>query len=570
MICLLLNYFRAGLALDAVSRALTNLAALCQLGLDHLAAPPRSRLASSHAHWRAILIFEQLETRLTPTAFTWIGGGVNTWETPADWAGGDGRTNYPGWDGAHATTNDTVTFNNAAMTLVCGMGNDHTISTLTITGWNGRLSLTGALTIGNGGSMDSGEILNPGTHAVLSFAFGTFTCSGGNINWDPNLQPQIGNVSVYSAAEVDFTGTASNNRIVGDNITNNGTVKLANTDIITLYNRPTITNNGTILVTGNSGSLLPKTGDPIVTIQNSGTIQSTANYTIGDAVNMASSTALLYVQQQTLTITGADPSANYSLLVPTGTVQVTAATFPNGATLYSKFGVQHTGGTTKTTVGSQGFAYIDTGTKDYVLNGGTIQVGDTTPSTPTMVIKEGNLQFQSGTVQLYYDTNVTNGKWSKLSIADGNFTITQASTTLAVTFLGTSLPNTFDCMFTDVGTISSTCGTNPSGYNASRTNNNQNYTLTKKGSAPRRINSALAVGDALAAPISLWAQWPVPVFNSTRLLDYAFAHPVNPQAAPATLSQTSSWWLGGHGFVPPKPGSDDPFIAASVFPPERT
>src|SRR5437879_4255689 len=87
---------------------------------------PRRRIRA-----RSILSVEQLETRLTPTAFTWVGGGQNLWETPANWAGGDGKTNYPGWNGTQTTTNDTVTFDNTATTFTCNMDNSHTVSTFT-------------------------------------------------------------------------------------------------------------------------------------------------------------------------------------------------------------------------------------------------------------------------------------------------------------------------------------------------------------------------------------------------------------------------------------------------------
>jgi hypothetical protein len=362
------------------------------------------------------------------------------------------------------------------------MAQSHTIGTLTISGWGGKLGLNGSLTIGNGGSMDGSEIINSGDAATLNFALGTFTWSGGSINWDAVQQPQLGYVTISSGAEVDVTG--NKDQSLGDSLTNSGLFKFANAGgTLSLYNRPTITNNGTILITGEGGLMVPTTGDPIVTIQNGGTIQSTVNYTIGHAINMASANALLYVQSRILTIRGADPSAGYSLLIPAGTVQVTPSkTAINRIT--ANQGIQQTGGTTKTTVGSTGDAWINTGTKDYVLNGGTLQAGDSTPSTPRWRIGPNNLQFKSGTIQLYYDTNVQNGAWSQV-VVDGSIVITQASTTLAVTFLGTSLPNTVDPTLTSrQGNINTTCGTNPQGYNASITGGGAYYTLTRAGQSP--------------------------------------------------------------------------------------
>jgi hypothetical protein len=415
---------------------------------------------------RAHLVLEQLETRLTPTSFTWVGpNGATSWETPANWSGGNGKTDYPGWNGTQATTNDNVTFDGTAKSFTCGMAMPHTIAALNITGWAGKLGLNASLTVANGGSMDSGEIINPGQNATLYFAYGTFTCSGGNINWDSNLKPQIGNVYIYSAAELDFKDKASPSRAIGDNITNKGTVLLRNTDDITLYNRPTIANDGTMLVEGDGGRLLIASGDPVVTIQNSGAIQVRVDpgnsYTIWDAINMKADASTLTVFSGQLIITGADPSAGYSLLEPTGTVAIGCARtlWP---TLSPQNGLLQTGGVTKTIIATSGKTEIGVAYKDYVLNGGLIQVGDPAgPSTPTFLIDE-NLVFKSGTIKIAYDTDAKN---SSMLQADGStgITITQMATTLAVSFFGAGVkPNSFDCMTAPNGQIIASCAGNES------------------------------------------------------------------------------------------------------------
>jgi hypothetical protein len=522
----------------------------------------------------AVLIVEQLETRLTPTAFTWVGpNGATSWETPADWSGGDGRTNYPGWNGTQTTTNDTVTFDGTAKTFACAMAQSHTIASLTITGWGlNHIALNGSLTIGNGGSMDSGVIINPGTGATLNFALGTFTWSGGWINYDPSQQqqPQIGYVSISSGATVNVTGTQANNQGLGDNLTNSGLLKLANTATVSLNNRPTITNGGTILITGNNGKLLRPTTDAVVTIQNTGTIQITTGveYYINEALNMAASTAQLQVYQGKLHISGADPSTGYSILEPAGTIVITAA---GGSSLVPFYGIQQTGGTTETTPGSTGTAYIQMGSGNYVMTGGTIQVGDNAPSTPTLDLSAnvgaGNLQFNSGTIQLYYDTGA--GKSSSLNVeGTTGITVGQTGTTLAVNFSSGTLPNSFDCMFAPNGSISGLCATNPSGCAASRTNNNHNYTLTKRGSSPLLALSDLVSTDRSSPPANPSSQSP-PLSSGTSILVDRAQVSLAKSASASVLSQFAPWWTGSIDFGSGNAGSSGEFQTASLVPPDQ-
>jgi hypothetical protein len=143
----------------------------------------------------AVLCLEGLEARVTPTTFTWNGPqGDSLWSNPKNWLGGDG-TNYP------STAQDTAIFygaDNAGCTYQGdASGNALTIKTLTLTGYTGTLTLKNkSLTI-NGGSMDNGTILGPpvpgsmpdtSSTLKLEVASGTFTWTGGNINYAKGAQ----------------------------------------------------------------------------------------------------------------------------------------------------------------------------------------------------------------------------------------------------------------------------------------------------------------------------------------------------------------------------------------------
>jgi hypothetical protein len=344
----------------------------------------------------------------------------------------------------------------------------------------------------------------------------------------------VNGYKIYSGAELDvnWAGGGGQGGQIGDTITNNGTLKLANTAAVTLCDTPTLYNYGTILVTstGQTG-LYVNTGDPYVDIQNSGTIQSTAKrYSFTDPVNMASASAKIEVDSGYLNFYGGDPNTGYSLTETQGTVIVDTASILNLTN-----GVSQSGGTTKTS-GASGEADIWVGNKDYVMTGGSIiQVGDSSPSTPTLAIS-GNLQFTQGTVQLYYDTN--GGVGSQLT-ATGNITIGQTMTTLAVTFIGNNLPNSFVAMKAG-GLINRICQGNPTGYSASITNNNQNYTLTKNGSSP-----------LLSLDVSVTSERP-PVKASSELhsTDLLLSSPQMPDALNGLAGRELSGEVWTSGAVP--------------------
>ncbi len=415
------------------------------------------------------------------TSFVWEGmrgADPTKWEDHANWTGGVLMNDYPGWDGTQATTTDNAAFIN---NKPCVMNAAHEIAALALNGYSSTLQLKNVrLTINNGGFMNSGTIVQNlnNDSGPIEFKSGTFTWSGGNFNFLAGQATGLSSFKIDAGAEVDFTYSGAPAFLsIGDDITNNGTLKLDNTGAVRLYNRPTITNSGTINMTADSVLGLSIGTDNQVTIQNTGTIKKTAgtgSYLIEDAVNTNNAAAFLQVDTGTLAFKWPDLTTGYTVNHSAGTISIAG-----GATLEADSGINQTGGTTKT---GGGTVTIDNPGKEYLLAGGTLQVGDASPTLTDLVIT-GDFKFTSGTINLYFDTVPTPQVWSTVT-ARGTvgMTIAAVGTTLTETFVGAGmLPNTFDVMFAPNGVISNICATNPAGWTASRTNNNHNYNLTRQG-----------------------------------------------------------------------------------------
>src|SRR5262249_26844837 len=150
--------------------------------------------------------------RLNPTEFVWAGPANGQWENPANWTvnGVAQGVLYPGWDGTRATTNDKAT-SNASDTNSCRMTEAHTLLSLSIVGANNVLSLRAALTLSNfGGSCGqmSGGVLYQGDAATgygLTIQSGTFTWSGGHINYTTAGSLVLGQLTISQGAEMDWT-----------------------------------------------------------------------------------------------------------------------------------------------------------------------------------------------------------------------------------------------------------------------------------------------------------------------------------------------------------------------------
>src|ERR1041384_6231058 len=70
----------------------------------------KNRVSRTQRHFRPCV--ESLETRATPTTFTWTNGNrTGVWEDPKNWARAEfSAVAFPGWNGNAATTNDVARF----------------------------------------------------------------------------------------------------------------------------------------------------------------------------------------------------------------------------------------------------------------------------------------------------------------------------------------------------------------------------------------------------------------------------------------------------------------------------
>jgi hypothetical protein len=255
-----------------------------------------------------------LGERITPTAFTWINADNNgVWEDAKNWSGGDGMTNYPGWNGTAATMNDTASFTGPSISIFgfhinydspCTMGQPHTLAQISLdSAYTHTLSLQGQLTLSGGASSVAGGTIAQtaaGTIDVQNLT--SLTWAGGDIN----PSGAASTFTIESGGTVTFAqrnGSAGSGKF-GDNLNNSGLLVLNNTNTggDTLVNQPTITNNAgaEIRITNSNapiGLAIPN-GDPVVTIQNSGLIDMTVggSYAIADPVNNKAATASISVQ----------------------------------------------------------------------------------------------------------------------------------------------------------------------------------------------------------------------------------------------------------------------------------
>ncbi len=360
----------------------------------------------------------------------------HSWEDPANWSGGDGTKNYPGWDGKAATTGDTASFINNPSFMHTNdpatMASAHTLFALSINSYTGTLTLQAALTLSGGTSaMTSGTIVQQNAASItLGNGDGTaFSWTGGDIN--PGGPAATFVVSAPAVFNVQQMGAAASK--FGDDLNNSGLMNLGNSNVggVTLVNRPVITNTGTIgIMASNPNGLVVAAGDPVVTIQNTGTIHrggtDHGTYEIDDPVNnSASGSQILVDPGQTLRFKGADPTTGYSLNQSQGLIQV-----KTGATLQPDSGLYLTGGTT------MAFNSTTINGRVYMV-GGTLQQGDGTAATLGTMHIGGTFNFQGGTLVVFVDrTNVLTPNGHIYVDGGGGVTVNGSAAQVQVSFIG--------------------------------------------------------------------------------------------------------------------------------------
>ncbi|MCI0739989.1 MAG: hypothetical protein L0Y72_13170 [Gemmataceae bacterium] len=435
----------------------------------HFTSACRCRRGEKHASCRFgghrfRPIVELLETRTTPTTFRWINFlGDNVWEAPQNWFSEvENPNDYPGFNGTAVTTNDVAEFRgNLSDTDVIMATPKELGSLITSNNYSKNIRLQAQLTLNSGGQHGTGNIVQKTAteNGPIILTDGTFTWSGGNINYSPDFATTNGSFTINGAIAT-FAQPANAPGKFGSDLTVMGgsILRLGNAGTITLVNRPHIENLGGIeVITDNNAGLVVATGDPGLTILNHGDFTKTTgntSYVIDNPIKSLDG-GLVWVQSGTLRFKMADATSDYSVTQAPGTIQLEP-----GTTLYADAGVKQESGLILASGG--GRAFITNSTNDVRITGGTIDVA---ASTGILQI-DGNLRFEAGTMQFTYDTVAGSGGLVE-SRGNTGITITRNSTTVAVTFVGGgNLPQSLDVMRAIVGTISDVCGTNPAGYTA--------------------------------------------------------------------------------------------------------
>lgn len=428
-----------------------------------------------------------LAPALPPYTYIWTGKSSNSWEVPGNWKSTNGGTGYPGWDETNkkATTDDAAVFDGDTSSKEATMGKPHTLSTLTLTRYRGTLTLSAGLRLDNGGSMNTplGALNNPG-NAPLTLAGGTFTWTEGNINYSGPRPLALGTISIQSGATfaINYRGTGI--LYLGDNITNNGLLRLTNTGEVDLANSPRITNWTAIDVLTNNPNGLDRANstDPYKTIANNGTFRkstATGIYVIDEPVSDQSSASLIQVQAGTLAFAGRDLSTNQNIAQGSGSIQIAP-----GATLAGK-SITISGGTVSTLGSSSVKDPATIQAKHLTINNATkVYVGDGTNSA-VLFLKDTHLDWTGGTFNFYY--NLTTGTGSALLFdSRGRATIGATGTTVGVRFFGFGkMPATWNVMDDSKGKgIRNVAQNNPTGWTAG-VGIGKYYTLTKSKALPR-------------------------------------------------------------------------------------
>ncbi len=275
---------------------------------------------------------EELESRMVPATFTWIGSvnGSTNWLTAPNWRAGAGAP-AGATPGSGGRTNDVVTM---ALTsnVILPSGNNIQIASLTMSGVNaGQLTLDSTLTINAGGSMSGGTIvqgLGKSIGPALVFRGGNFVWTGGNINFDPTgdtntIRSAInvgGNPNGGATFTVQFGAPILDNGNLGStlNVLPSGSLVLDNRAPLTLRNNSSISNSGIISITGDGAVMVPQDARPI-TINNFGSIFRTrglGQYLINAALRNLGS---IRVESGILSIAGTSKNG-YSIENTSGTI----------------------------------------------------------------------------------------------------------------------------------------------------------------------------------------------------------------------------------------------------------
>src|SRR5260221_11438893 len=253
-----------------LSQGVSPILQLLRSGLRRLLlAPPKSRRGPRAGAPKARLRVEQLETRLAPANFNWLGAVSANWSNPNNWAGGPA--------GAVPNAGDTANFFGGApnCTIDNGAAFGGTVGNLTISEYGGTITLDRNVTVSSQMTQNSGIVDLGGINDLT-----TLNCQLAN---GTTLIRNGGTFKVTNALSIYANATFSDVQVVDGPVVNSVTWSGGN---ISLNQRASFTNVAGAAFTiacsqsffGGAAALAgPLTNDGSAV--KSGSARTTANYT---------------------------------------------------------------------------------------------------------------------------------------------------------------------------------------------------------------------------------------------------------------------------------------------------
>jgi hypothetical protein len=375
---------------------------------------------------------EQLECRAVPAMTTWKGGvdliKPKDWGTAANWSNGLPDANKgANFDGG-------ISQNPVEITVAVSCNSIQVQSNYN----QGSITIkdNGTLTVTNGGDIESGPITQSGQSNFIEVSGGTLTWGGGAIN--PN-GGTMSDLIIDRNATLTIQGTDTNQRLLGDELQNYGTVKYSATGGMLLGNGGGITNylTGDFQVQNHA----PVTISPVVGstayILNNGTFEKITD--TGEA-----SFALPLVNEGNLNL-------HAGTLTFTGSYTVTEFTNTYKVSVYNEGGTMALDKDTTLKGGARDGILQDAGTMEEVGNGIADFVGGTYVNGGTITfggIGLGRLDFLTSlyingttTLVVYYDSPTsTTDQLNAVDIHIGNDPNITNQTVLHVEFVNGEPP----------------------------------------------------------------------------------------------------------------------------------
>jgi hypothetical protein len=458
---------------------------------------------------------EALEARYCPVVtFTWkpTVNGTTAWERNSNWTNDGGLNDYPG-DGR---ANDVVVFDggadNTLSAVMSGTGGaGYTLSSLQIkNGWTKSLTMKYPLVLTGDSQMTSNaDIFPDNTGATLTQQTGTFTWTNGSIAHRMAI-PVKSTFSVGSPQGATLLVNITTNVFLGSDLAvlTNGTVLLQNTGTLLLYNRATVTNNGTIQISVDNVAGIDKAGvgDAAVTITNDfGTIRKsggTGTYLINEPVlNQNYGAIKVNDGHGTLSFGGQTLATSGKSVYQTGAHCVIE--LGGTSEIYAQYGFRIDNGTVQCVGVGFNCTLSAANGQNFDMNGGSVELGSTNDPGQygTLTLDVPNVNWNGGGFDFFYDLG--DGAGSQVVVTGtGGMTIAAAGPSVALEWLGSgTMPCCIDLFVSSGGNITDRSDPAPPGWTGAVSADGKKYTITE-GPSPIGGAGCLPLATGVAAPSS--------------------------------------------------------------------